>query len=92
MMTEKEYLQKVNLEHRKKYAQFFTPEPIAAFMAAWLLHDLPANASILDPAYGLGVFGRALYSLSPSVNVAGYEIDNKIFRYAQQSLSCSSEV
>ena len=86
MMTEKEYLQKVNLEHRKKYAQFFTPEPIATFMSAWLLHDLPANASILDPAYGLGVFGRALYSLSPSVNVAGYEIDNTIFKYAQQSL------
>ena len=70
MMTEKEYLQKVNLEHRKKYAQFFTPEPIAAFMAAWLLHDLPANANILDPAYGLGVFGRALYSLSPSFNTS----------------------
>ena len=37
MMTEKEYVGVVGLEHRKRFAQFFTPEAIADFMARWVL-------------------------------------------------------
>jgi adenine-specific DNA-methyltransferase len=34
---ETEYTNTVSHEHREKYAQFFTPPPVAALMAKWLL-------------------------------------------------------
>ena len=92
MMTEREYSQKVSLEHRKKFAQFFTPEPIAAFMATWLMHTLSDNAHILEPAYGLGVFSRALHKQLPAVNVTGYEVDETIFQYATRNLGTDTAV
>lgn len=85
MITEKDYSRKVSLDHRKQYGQFFTPEPIAAFMASWLLCDLSADAHILEPAFGLGVFSRALRRFSPSVSISGYEVDSIIYNYAQQN-------
>ena len=39
MITEKEYIKKTNLSHRKQFAQFFTPKIIADFMAEWVLTD-----------------------------------------------------
>lgn len=40
MITEKEYSKLVDSVHRKKYAQFFTPEQIAMFMSKWILGGL----------------------------------------------------
>ena len=37
MTLEQKYILSVPLEHRKKYAQFFTPECIAAFMCQWVM-------------------------------------------------------
>jgi adenine-specific DNA-methyltransferase len=37
MSIEAEYSNSVSLEHRKKFAQFFTPYPIAELMVEWLL-------------------------------------------------------
>lgn len=39
-MIENEYIKRIKLEHRKKYAQFFTPEGISDFMASWILDGL----------------------------------------------------
>lgn len=61
MMTEKEYVGVVGLEHRKRFAQFFTPEAIADFMARWVL-DGRKKADVLEPAFGLGAFSRSLFS------------------------------
>ena len=38
MITEQDYTKKTSLAHRKKFAQFFTPEQIATFMTNWLLN------------------------------------------------------
>ena len=38
MITEQDYINKISLAHRKKFAQFFTPEQIATFMASWVLN------------------------------------------------------
>lgn len=86
MITEREYLHKVSIDHRKRFAQFFTPEPIAAFMATWLMRGLSNHANILDPAYGLGVFSRVLHQFSPEVSVKGFELDSTIYKYAKQNL------
>lgn len=83
MITEREYLRKIGTAHRKKYAQFFTPEPIAAFMTEWVMQGRKGCAHILEPAFGLGVFSRALFQLHPDTSVTGYDIDETIFNYAK---------
>lgn len=86
MILENEYIKKVNLEHRKEYAQFFTPETISDFMASWLLDGLDGKIEILEPAYGLGVFSRSLLKINSEISVDGYDIDKTVFEYAQSNL------
>lgn len=87
MITEKEYINKVSIEHRKKYAQFFTPELISDFMASWVVGSRKEKLDILEPAFGLGVFCRSLYKLNPQIRVVGYDIDKTIYEYANQSFA-----
>ena len=86
-MTESEYIKRISLEHRKKFAQFFTPMQVADFMANWVLNNGNGNAKILEPAFGLGVFTRSLYKINPNVKVKGYDIDNIIFSYARENFN-----
>lgn len=74
---ESEYIQKVSLEHRKKFAQFFTPQLIAELMADWLLRSDNLK-TILEPAFGLGVFSRVLLAKKQDLSIRGFEIDNVI--------------
>ena len=85
MITEIEYVKKISIEHRKKYAQFFTPEQISDFMALWVLSGKKGKIDILEPAFGLGVFSRSLYKLNPQIRVVGYDIDKIIYTYANQN-------
>ena len=55
MITESEYSKIVDLAHRRKFAQFFTPEQIALFMSNWVLEGLSSDADVLEPAIGLGM-------------------------------------
>lgn len=86
MMTEKEYAGVVGLEHRKRFAQFFTPEAIADFMARWVL-DGRKKADVLEPAFGLGAFSRSLFKQNPKVRVVGYEADATIYNYAAENVA-----
>lgn len=82
MISEKEYIQKVSLSHRKEFAQFFTPEQIADFMVEWVLRGTPEKPSFLEPAFGLGVFSRAIKKNCPSASIIGYDIDKTIYDIA----------
>lgn len=82
-VIESEYLQRVSIEHRKKYAQFFTPYPIAELMASWLLNNKHLK-SVVEPAFGLGVFSRALLSKQPQLSIKGFEIDEIITNEAKK--------
>lgn len=74
---ESEYSKYTSLEHRKKFAQFFTPFAIADLMAKWLLgNDKLKN--VLEPAFGLGIFSRALLNHREDINIKGFEIDINI--------------
>lgn len=79
-MHESSYIAEVSLEHRKEYGQYFTPTAVARLMADWVLKDHPKT--ILDPAFGLGVFYDAT---APNGNqeilFTGYEIDPVIREY-----------
>lgn len=86
MMTEKEYVGVVGLEHRKRFAQFFTPEAIADFMARWVL-DGRKKMDVLEPAFGLGAFSRSLFKQNPKVRVMGYEADETIYNYAAENVA-----
>ena len=84
MITEKEYVKIVPLEHRKKFAQFFTPEQISDFMATWVLNGRKDKVDILEPAFGLGIFSRSMFKLNPQIRVVGYDIDKTISAYANE--------
>jgi len=78
---EKEYSQSVSHEHRKKFAQFFTPFPIAQFMAKWITANKKLH-TVLDPAFGLGVFARAIRQVNKDCSIKGFDIDSTILQQA----------
>lgn len=84
MILEKEYTKKVSLSHRKKYAQFFTPEPIAELMVDWLLKGKNVS-TLLEPAFGLGVFTRKVLTQRKDITITGFDVDNIIFDTAKNN-------
>jgi adenine-specific DNA-methyltransferase len=79
---EKEYAQLVSVEHRKKFAQFFTPVTIAEFMAKWITANKKLG-TILDPAFGLGIFARAIRQENKECLIKGFDIDSNILQHAE---------
>ena len=80
MTLEQKYIASTSLDHRKRYAQFFTPEKIAEFMCQWVLQGKQKTRA-LEPAYGLGIFSRIL-SQNSTLPIDAYEIDGQIFARA----------
>jgi len=81
--VEKDYSKTTSLEHRKKFAQFFTPFQLASLMADWLLGNQNLK-TILEPAFGLGVFSRALIGKKSDLSIKGFDIDEKIFAESKE--------
>lgn len=87
--VEKEYSKLTSLEHRKKFAQFFTPIQLASLMADWLLGNQNLK-TVLEPAFGLGVFSRALICKKSDIFIKGFDIDEKIFSQAKELFTDTS--
>lgn len=85
------YCSATPLEHRKRYAQFFTPAEIAASMAQWLLRN-PRLDQVLDPAIGLGIFARALREAGFEGRVHGFEVDRRIHTEALHLFETDSRI
>jgi adenine-specific DNA-methyltransferase len=81
-----EYSKQISLEHRKKFAQFFTPHSIAELMTEWLLGNENLQ-TVLEPAFGLGIFSRTLLSRKNDLQIKGFEIDDIIFEQAKKEFS-----
>lgn len=75
---QKSYLLETSVEHRKKFAQFFTPEPIAKLMSEWLFQNKVLQ-KVLDPACGLGIFSDILLSKNNYLSITTYEVDEIIY-------------
>lgn len=75
------YMASVSQAHRKRLGQFFTPAPVADFMAKWVLTN-SACETILDPAIGLGIFFRAIlkHGRHGRFSFTGYDIDATVLR------------
>lgn len=80
---EKQYIEHANKDTRDKYAQFFTPFNIAQFMSRWVLNNRK-NIKILDPAVGLGVLLRALYSQENKIELIGYDVEENILKNSRE--------
>jgi len=80
-LFETTYSNTIPLEHRKKFAQFFTPPLIADLMAQWILGNQNLT-TILEPAFGLGIFSRALLAYNQKLKIKGFDIDQTIFNDA----------
>jgi len=80
-MHESDYILETPISYRKDYGQFFTPSSVARLMATWVMKDEPKT--ILDPAFGLGIFSDEIRKIDPQkkVKLTGYEIDESIIRY-----------
>ena len=79
------YTKQVSLEHRKKFAQFFTPVSIAELLVKWLLRNENLQ-TVLEPAFGLGIFSRTLLSRKNELEIKGFEVDDVVFKQAKNEL------
>lgn len=75
------YTEIVGYEHRKKYAQFFTPPAIAKFMVEWVLKG-SSSGSAFDPAFGLGAFFE---NAPKGCEFSGCDVDHKIIEYFNEN-------
>lgn len=82
MTLEKIYSEKTSITHRKKFAQFFTPQPIADLMSDWLLGNKSLK-TVLEPAFGLGIFSRTLLTKQDNLKIKGFDIDEIILEEAK---------
>lgn len=90
-VVENKYSQTVSLGHRKEFAQFFTPVEIAQFMSKWILQSKTVQ-TVLEPAFGLGIFSRTLLEEKTDLKITGYDIDPTIFSSAQAVFSSQHNV
>lgn len=88
---ERKYSYSVTKKHRKQFAQFFTPWQIADIMVDWLLGGGRLD-SVLEPAFGLGIFSRALVEKNYSGSILGYEIDDVILNDARELFLGNNDV
>lgn len=89
--AEREYTLSVSHEHRKQFAQFFTPPAIASVMARWVAGAARLD-TVLEPAFGLGVFTRALHAIRPGATVTGYDTDSVVAEWAGRLFASDERV
>ena len=86
MLLEEKYIQEIDIKHRKKFAQFFTPLPIAEFMVDWIFKDNSNNIkTLLEPAFGLGVFSRLALEKNKNIKIKGFDVDEAIYHKASKN-------
>lgn len=80
-MYKDNYITNTPISYRKEYGQFFTPSLVASIMAKWVIENHPKT--ILDPAFGLGIFYEEISKLSLEYkwHFTAYEIDKNILSY-----------
>ena len=67
-----------SMDYKISFGQFFTPRPIALFMASLL--EVDKNAHILEPASGEGIFLNVLQEVGFK-HISAYEIDNRLISH-----------
>ena len=81
---EASYRELVPASHRKRLAQFFTPQPVASLMTDWVMACAPKR--VLDPSVGTGVFVREVLAREPRCPVTALDVDPLVLAAARRSL------
>ena len=89
MLPEEKYIQDIDINHRKKFAQFFTPLPIAEFMVNWILKNNNVK-TLLEPAFGLGIFSRLALKKNQNIKIKGFDVDATIYYRAYKNFQNSN--
>jgi len=84
------YSRNASEEHRRQFAQFFTPPKIAKLMAEWAI--TPATKSLLEPSVGMGVLVRAALDLKADMEVTAFEKDPLILQEFMKSHPNSDDI
>ena len=83
MISVNEYTRAVGYDHRRQFAQFFTPVAIAKFMVNWTLGGRRVK-ELHDPAFGLGAF----FDAAPSDCIfTGTEVDANALEFFNANAS-----
>lgn len=85
------YSNNISIAHRKEFAQFFTPKPIANLMCEWILGNKKVK-TVLEPAFGLGIFSRVLLEKMPSLKIKGFDVDETIINEAKKHFDSNQNV
>ena len=91
MSIEENYTKSVSNSHRKKFAQYFTPEPIAQLMVDWISENHKFS-TLLEPAFGLGIFSRLIFKKRQGIKITCFDIDPVIYNTAKENFKNHSEV
>jgi len=70
--------------HRRRLAQFFTPETAASLMTDWVMAVRPGR--VLDPCTGTGVFVRQVLAREPGCRVTALDVDPLVLAAARKTL------
>ncbi len=84
IVLQKEY-KKEQMARKKELGQFFTPTPIARFMAQWILRP-GESKKVLDPATGMGVFIKSILEISENARIDAFDIDKHILMICNDSI------
>src|SRR5713226_9996844 len=84
------YRASVPLQHRKRFAQFFTPMPIAELMVGWIAGIKPKT--VLDPAVGPGIFPRVVLGALPDSEVTALDVDSHSLAAARLASAPDSRI
>lgn len=76
----------LDMVHRADFGQFFTPQPIAQFMASLLQPTAQACPTILDPGAGIGLLGAAALAHLGDGRVTAYELEPEFQPALRQTL------
>ena len=77
-------------DHRKRFGQFFTPQPVAELMCKWVLTTRPSE--LLDPATGPGIFVREVLRQTEGCEITAVEIDPLALAAARRAIGETSRV
>jgi len=79
-----EWLSTTNLIERRRLGQYMTPRLLRDFLLRQLTM-LPGDR-VLDPAVGTGEFLRQAQDMFPGIQMTGWDIDEKVLRFARQAV------
>ena len=90
---EQAYAAAVSTVHRKRFAQFFTPQPLARLMVEMATPRV--GERVLDPAVGTGVFVQAVAEAQVSAHITALDVDPVVlsaFRACTQRAMCAETI